>query len=253
MSVLSLDLVRFSMNCVNEVFSLDQSATFLIFFGLLQRCFERLKRTMKDRTPKRVARLYSFRVTFTLKLMVAFLGFCSQRRADFQLVSEIAFPLVELLLSLLELYPHLRYWPLFLHYCGMLLDVQQHLGLRVPVARRVFALLRPRAVLAAPPGAKDIRGFDFEVQLRAGKEALGSRFFWTEVVRQAAALLAREVRACAHRGALTRVRRRLRGDRRAEPAPAAQAGPLRRAPGNPAEAAPPGAPGRAPGRLDAPR
>ena len=197
---MTYDLTFLTMNCLNELFSLDQSATFIIFFDLIKRCFERLKKTMKTRQPKSVSRLYSFRVTFTLKLMVSFLGFCQKRREDFKLISEIAYPLVELLLSLLELYPHLRYYPLFLHYLKMLLDIQDRLNLRVPIAHRVFALMGTRQLLSPDSTGKDIRGFDFEVKLRATKDALGSRLFWTEVCREFSALIVREVQMVIGRG-----------------------------------------------------
>lgn len=199
-SFLTYNLTFFTMNCINELFSLDQSATFIIFFDLIKRCFERVKKTMKARQIKSVTRLYSFRVTFTLKLMVSFLGFCQKKREDFKLISEIAFPLVELLFSLLELFPHLRYYPLFIHYFKMLLDIQDRLNLRVPIANRVFALMDNRHFLSPAPVAKDIRGFDFEIKLRASQEALNSHFFWTEICREFSSLIVRETQTAIFRG-----------------------------------------------------
>jgi hypothetical protein len=188
------------MNCINELLSLDQSITFIIFFDLIKKCFERLKKTNKKKTPKNVTKLYSYRVTLTLKLIVSFLGFCEKKKEDFKLISEISYPLIELILSLLDLYPHVRYYPLFIHYFKMLLEIQQKLNLKIPISTRIFSLMNNKSILASIPASKSVKGFDFEIKLKVDKDSIRSNFFWTDVCKEFSCLIVKEVFNVMFRG-----------------------------------------------------
>lgn len=192
--------IYFTINCINELLSLDQSITFIIFFDLIKKCFERLKKTMKNRNAKNITKLYGYRVTMTLKLIISFLGFCEKSKEDFRLITEISYPLVELIQSLLELYPHSKYYPLFLKHLRMLIDIQKHLHTRIPLSSAIFKLMNNRSFLAPVAKSKNLKRFDFEVKMKAGKEYLKCNVFWTDICKEFVFLLSKEVQFSIHRG-----------------------------------------------------
>ena len=155
---------------------------------------------MKNRTPKNVTKLYSYRVTLTLKLIVSFLGFCEKKKEDFKLISEISYPLIELIMSLLDLYPHVRYYPLFIHYFKMLIDIQKKLNLRIPIANKIFGLMNNKYIKSSIPASKSVKGFDFEIKLKVDKDSLKSNFFWTDICKEFLCLIVKEVESNLFRG-----------------------------------------------------
>jgi hypothetical protein len=200
LSFVTYNSIYFTINCINELLSLDQSITFIIFYDLIKKCAERLKKIMKNKNPKNITKLYSYRVTLTLKLMVSFLGFCEKNREDFKLISEISYPLVELIWSLLELYPHSKYYPLFIHYFQMLLDVQKHLNLQIPISNAIIKLMNNRSFLTPIPGSKNFKRFDFEIKMKVTKENLKCNVFWTDICKEFCNLISKEARQNVFRG-----------------------------------------------------
>ena len=199
-SFITYDHTLFTINSINELICSDKSIAFIVFFDLIKKCFERLKKTMANRKPKAVTKLYSLRVMMTLKLIVSFLQLCKKNSKDFHIIGEISYPLIELILSLLDLYPHVKYYPLFIHYLKLLLDIQRNIGLKIPVNQFIFKMLNCTSIINRKSKIKITKGFDFEIKIKADPEALQSNNFWTEVCKELVNLLLRETRMAIDRG-----------------------------------------------------
>lgn len=199
-SYMNFDLLQLTLNSISELLCQDLSLTFVLLFDLLKQCFGRLKKALVRRTPKVVSKLYGFRVLFTLKLVVKLLHSAAKIKNGLHTMGQLRYPVIELVFGLLELSPQPKYYPLFLHFLQILLDVGQVLKVRVPVMGWVQRIFDCNSLKNPVRNGSNVKGFDFEVKLRADAHSLKSNFFWTDLVRHLMYLLMKEGQNNLHRG-----------------------------------------------------
>lgn len=199
-SYMTYDLLHLTLNSLSELLCHDISLTYVLLFDLLKQCFGRLKKALAKRNPKAVSKLYGYKILFTLKLILKITAFSSKIKNGLQIMSQLRYPIVELVNGLLELSPQTRYYPLFLHFLRVLLELGEILRVRIPLLHWIEKLYKCADLRNGVRGGSNVKGFDFEIKLRADLTSLKSNFYWTDLCRQLMYVLMRDAQNNLHLG-----------------------------------------------------
>ncbi|MDP2439550.1 MAG: nucleolar complex protein 2 homolog, partial [archaeon] len=130
--------LNFMANCVTELFGLDFVVSYQQGFSFIRQLAIHFRTALVKKTKQSYLTIYNWQYLNSLKVFVNIL--C--RYPGQEDLSLLVYPVVQLIIGAIELVPSPRFYPLRLHYVGMLIDLVRTIpNLFIPTSGYLFDVL----------------------------------------------------------------------------------------------------------------
>lgn len=178
-STYSLPSIHFMSNCLIELYTLDETASYQHAFVYIRQMAIHLRNSLSTKTKEAYRAIYNHQFLHCLRFWAELLAVsCSVDRAipGESPLQSILFPYVQVVLGAARLLPTAQFFPFRFHCARALNHLAKATRVNIPVAPLLLEVL-DSAELRRKATPSTLRPYQFEVQIKASKEYLHTRVY----------------------------------------------------------------------------
>jgi len=174
--------LRFMLNCVVELYRLDESATYQHAFVYIRQLSIHLRNAIVSKKKDAHVQVYNWQFIYAMRVWAKLLA--EEATTNMDGLKALIYPFVQVAIGAMNLVPSSRYMPHKFHCINMLVELMEKTGVYIPLSAHIMDALDISEMKKKPKPATG-KPLIFEAMLRVSKKQLPLPQFQDAVLKNA--------------------------------------------------------------------